>query len=244
MMRPSALLATIVDVRFPQLLLVSAAAWAVMLLSTRGFITPTLCSAGDGAWLTRSADGVAAAFTFRPPTAEILPWLVMLLAMMPPLLTQPVAYLWDRSFSRRRWRAIGLFVGGYGAIWTLAGIGLMATAILISELSRQVRLPVVIPSIVLALLWQCSPAKQMCLNRCHRQPRLSAFGLAADMDSLRYGLSSAVWCVGTCWTLMLIPLIVQSMHLLAMAVVSVLLLAERLAEARPARWRWPLPFMP
>lgn len=238
-MRPAILFGAIAELRFPQLLLVSAAAWAVMLLSAGGVIMPALCSAADGSWLTRSSHEIAAAFTLSPPTAQIVPWLVMLLAMMPPLLTQPVAHLWDRSFARRRWRAIGLFVAGYGAIWTLAGIGLMAIAIVVSELGRQVALPAFLAAAVLALLWQSSPAKQICLNRCHHLPRLAAFGLAADVDSLRYGITSGIWCVGACWALMLIPLIAEGMHLLAMAAVSAYLLIERLAEARSAHWRWP-----
>jgi predicted metal-binding membrane protein len=168
----------------------------------------------------------------------------MLLAMMPPLLTQPLAHLWDRSFSRYRWSAIALFVTGYGAVWMLAGLVLMAAAIVAGVLSARFGLSPLVPATGLALLWQCCPAKQICLNCCHRLPRLSPFGLAAHADSLRYGLVSAVWCVGACWALMLIPLVAQSGHLPVMAAASVLMLAERFAQARPARWGWPAAPMP
>jgi predicted metal-binding membrane protein len=239
-MRVVTILAAIARVRFPQLLLVSLAGWWLVLLgSDRGLILPGLCSAAGGSWLMRSSQGIAAAFVFNSPTGLILPWLAMLAAMMPPLLVQQIGHLWDRSFVRRRLRAITLFVLGYGAVWMAAGFALTAAAIAIDAVSETVSLAAPISAVAVALLWQSTPAKQQCLNRCHRLPRLSAFGVAADFDCLHYGLTAAVWCVGACWALMLVPLLAEGMHVLAMAAVAALVLAERLAPARPARWRFP-----
>jgi predicted metal-binding membrane protein len=178
-----------------------------------------------------------AALLLNPPAGLAWPWLTMLLAMMPPLLARPVAHLWERSLARRRLRAIALFAAGYVAVWMLAGIVLMMAAIALKTLVGAAFLPAPAVAVAIALLWQATPVKQACLNRCHRLPRLSAFGLAADRDCLRYGLVAAFWCVGTCWALMLVPLVADQAHAAVMAVSAVVLLAERAAPARPLRWR-------
>jgi predicted metal-binding membrane protein len=92
-------------------------------------------------------------------------------------------------------------------------------------------------ALVLALLWRVCPVRQVCLNRCHVLPRLSPFGLAADRDCLLFGARNGAWCVGACWALMVLPLVVDSLHLAAMLVVMLVMLNERLAPTRPARWR-------
>jgi predicted metal-binding membrane protein len=90
---------------------------------------------------------------------------------------------------------------------------------------------------VLAVVWQCSPLKQRCLNRCHSQAQLAAFGATAYFDALRFGLTHGMWCVGACWALMLLPLLVSAGHGAAMAAVALWLLAERLDTPMPPRWR-------
>jgi predicted metal-binding membrane protein len=90
-------------------------------------------------------------------------------------------------------------------------------------------------AIAVALKTFATPAKQACLNRCHQLPRLSAFCSATVWDSVRYGAMTALWCVGTCWALMLAPMVVDRMHFATMAGVAVVLLVERQAPA--TRWR-------
>ena len=54
---------------------------------------------------------------------------------------------------------------------------------------------------------EVSPIKQRCLNRCHADPEISAFGVAADIDALRFGTMHGIWCAGSCWALMLCPML-------------------------------------
>jgi len=91
-------------------------------------------------------------------------------------------------------------------------------------------------AIVVAFVWQLSPAKQRSLNRCHARPALSAFGSAADLDALRFGSMQGIWCVGSCWALMLLPVLVSGWHVAAMAAVALWLSAERLDTPVPPRW--------
>jgi predicted metal-binding membrane protein len=227
--------------RFPQLLAVSLLGWIALAGFEQSLMLPGLCSAAAGSWLDQGGRGIEAALAVNPPPTLIVSWLTMLLAMMPPLLQQPVAHLWDRSFACRRPRAIAMFVVGYGAIWMAAGLSLLIAAIIVGVIGKAVALPAAIVAVAVALAWQSTPLKQICLNRCHRLPRLSAFGIAADRDCLRYGVGNGVWCVGTCWALMLIPLVANGMHVAIMATVAVLTFAERRAPARPPRWRLPVP---
>ena len=202
---------------------------------------PAFCGAWLSAALLRDGSGFDQWLLLNPPTLLSLAWLGMLLAMMPPLLRQPAAYLWQRSLSRRRWRAIAMFAAGYFAIWMLAGAVLLALAFGLQTWAAGRIVPLGIGALALALLWQAAPARQHALNRCHHQPRIAAFGWRADRDVLRYAATHAGWCVAACWAWMLLPLLLAgAAHLAAMLVVTILLAFERTRPARPARWRWPL----
>jgi predicted metal-binding membrane protein len=119
-----------------------------------------------------------------------------------------------------------------------AGPVLLAIAIAIRMATKGSDVLAVALALVVALLWRVCPLRQVCLNRCHLLPRLSPFGLAADRDCLRFGARTGAWCVGACWALMVVPLVVDGLHLVAMLVVMLLMLNERLAPTRPVRWRW------
>jgi predicted metal-binding membrane protein len=175
----------------------------------------------------------------REPDPADLAWLVlasaaMVLAMMPLLLAGPVGHLWTRSLARRRWRALALFALTYGVIWTMAALVLLVVAAAVAGTWLGATLV-----LALALAWQCTPARQRCLSRCHRLPRLAAFGWAADRDCLAYGAAAALWCIGACWALMLLAMLLAEVHLVGILVVSVFLIAERRLPARAERWRLP-----
>jgi predicted metal-binding membrane protein len=214
------------QVRTPMLFM-SAAAWILLLLQPAGGALASHCSP---AVLGTSLS--AAAFAKLAPG-----WALMLAAMMLPLLIAPVRHIRDRSLARRRARAIGLFLAAYAGVWMAAG------AVLIS-LSMAVRSVVPASSaaiafgILIALAWESSPAKQRCVNRGHAHRELAAFGRAADLDALRFGLAHALWCVGSCWAVMFLPLLFLRGHLAAMAAVSLWLFARHLDRPTPPRWRF------
>jgi predicted metal-binding membrane protein len=85
---------------------------------------------------------------------------------------------------------------------------------------------------------QLSPAKQRCLNRCHAHTELATFGAAADLGALRFGAAHGLWCAGSCWALMLAPMLLPQEHVAAMALVAVRTWSERLESPQPPRWRW------
>ena len=156
----------------------------------------------------------------------------MLVAMMGPMLIAPVRHVRERSFGRRRRRAVALFVAGYAAMWMPAGAFLMLAAMAVPRAPGFVAI-----AAALALVWQFSPLKQISLNRSHTHPELAAFSGAADLEALRFGFTHGVWCVASCSALMLLPLLVTRGHVAAMAVVSLWIIGERIERPMAARWQ-------
>jgi predicted metal-binding membrane protein len=165
---------------------------------------------------------------------------LMVIAMMVPLLTMPIAHIRVRSFARRRWRSTGLFLVAYTTIWTIAcAIPAMALWVAGSQGVGHWWLTGV--TVVAAAIWQFSPAKQMWLNRCHSHPALAAFGHAADRSALRFGTRHGIRCVGSCWALMALPFVVGGWHLVAMAIVGAWIAAERLSSPTLPVWAIRIP---
>jgi predicted metal-binding membrane protein len=221
-------------VRVP-VLFVSAAAWILLSLEPggMGMHAHHMATMPDA-----SLDMLLAS---NPPASLALGWALMLAAMMAPLVIAPVRHVRDRSFARRRARAIGLFVAGYTAIWMAAGVMLMALAMAVRLYATESFVPLGLAAIV-ALVWQFSPLKQRCLNRGHAHPQLAAFGRAADIGALRFGFTHGVWCAGSCWAPMLLPLMVTRGHVAAMAAVTLWLSSERLEPPASPRWSLRVPF--
>jgi predicted metal-binding membrane protein len=164
-------------------------------------------------------------------SSNTLVWLAMILAMGPLLLLREVGFVWRTSLRRLRPLTVASFLSGYVAAWLLAGI---AVSLLLEWLTAgSVRIAV---AVSLALLWQCSPARQRCLNACHRLPSLRVFGTAACRDSLRYGVSTGRYCAAACGPLMLVVLLANGYHLPLMGIAAVVTTVERHLPARRPAW--------
>jgi predicted metal-binding membrane protein len=225
----------IARVRNP-VLVISAVTWILLLLEPGGLVIFAHCPAMiSGAMPMPSSFQTLLAM--NPPASLAAGWAVMLFAMMSPALIPPLCHIRLRSFTSRRARSIALFVAGYAAIWMAVGSALLAIELAAKSFAPQSYLPAV-SAVLMALVWQFSPIKQRCLNRCHAHTELAAFGAAADFDVLRFGVTHGVWCAGSCWALMLFPMLLPRGHVVAMAAVAVLIFSERLEQPRPLCWRW------
>ena len=214
----------------------SLAAWSVLALDGSDLIMPAFCSAATP-WPASLSVSFEQALAFNSPAKLASSWALMVAAMMLPIVIAPLRHVRDRSFASRRKRATLQFVAGYLAVWMIAGIGLQTMAFA-ARWAVPAPLPCLGLAAAIAMVWQVSPAKQWCLNRCHRRPHLAAFGAAADRNAFEFGLSNGASCVGACWALMLLMLLVEHGHLPAMAAVTVFVLAERLESPAPLAWRW------
>lgn len=214
----------------------SLAAWLLLAFGASTPALSALCASGAGLAIPPSAS-FDLALLFASPASLAFRWAVMLAAMMLPVVAAPLRYVRYRSFARRRTRAMLLFVLGYFAVWMAAGGVLQAVAL---AALTVVPLPLAGAglAIAVAVMWQFSPAKQWCLNRCHRRPQLAAFGVAADRDAFNFGLTNGASCAGACWALMLSMLLAGEGQFLAMIAMTLLVFAERLEAPAPLAWRW------
>lgn len=163
-------------------------------------------------------------------------WAAMMAAMMLPSAAPMITAF--AGLSRRRLdpptvaQHTATFVGGYLLVWSgfsvvaalvqqlLAGGGLLPGGVLGAGLAGVV--------LAGAGVYQLTPTKQACLRRC-RTPL--GFLLAEWRDgaagSTVMGLRHGLWCAGCCLPLMLVMFAVGVMSLLWMAVLALVVLAEK-----------------
>ncbi|ADV83105.1 DUF2182 domain-containing protein [Terriglobus saanensis] len=214
--------------------MISVAAWICLLGPGGDALVPHQHTGQHSSMLrTMPAHLFMASF---PGQKLIVGWVVMFVAMMSPMLIAPICHIRLRSLKCRRVRSVGLFVVAYTITWLVLGCWMLTMAAVITTLRARSYLPIGI-ILAIALIWQFSPVKQCCLNGCHRYSRLDTFGLAADMDALRYGVTHAIWCIGSCWAWMLCPMLLPHGHLIAMAAIGILLFCERLEQPTLPSWR-------
>jgi predicted metal-binding membrane protein len=167
-------------------------------------------------------------------------WIVMTVAMMVPA-TLPVLLLHRLHASRLGAGPLPTFafLGGYLLVWF--GAGFVALLIQLSVARLAAEIGTVFPAVagvvlVLAGLYQLTPLKAACLKAC-RNPLTVLFDSGSDTglpQQLLGGLRHGVWCLGCCWSLMVVLLLVSFMNLTWMAVVTVVFLLEKNHPQGPA----------
>jgi predicted metal-binding membrane protein len=166
-------------------------------------------------------------------------WLVMMAAMMLPALAPMVA-----AYDRRARSAVGsvAFGAGYLAAWLVAGLAAYGVFEAVRALDlgflawddggRYVAAGVVIA----AGLYQLTARKDSFLRRCRgRSTFVARHWHAGPVGALRMGVAHGADCVGASWALTAALFALGVMSLTWMAVVAVLIAAERLLP-EPTRW--------
>lgn len=216
----------------PALLVSSAVAWlATSQLVDPGMRLGILTGATD-----RSMTDVP--MTIEPPLAIALfmaTWTLMMVAMMFPAVA-PVVMTFDRwARSKERPRTVtAAFLGGYLAVWGVMGLAAYATVVVLQAL-----VPVGDPNaqrvggalLAAAGLYEMTPLKGLCLRNC-RSPMgivMQYADLLADghRGPFRVGLVHGLYCVGCCWSLMLVLVLLGMMNLVWMGVVAAVIFAEK-----------------
>ncbi|WP_283150105.1 DUF2182 domain-containing protein [Silvimonas soli] len=209
-------------------LLLCVLAWGWLLLAMRQ-------TAPDWTGMMCSANATFGQWRWSVTAHQFVHWLVMTAAMMLPLLIMPIRHVAFRSLWQRRQRAIAAFLGGYLLVWLLAGFVLSVLLALdnVSDIGRpDARLPLLLFGV--AAGWQIAPARLRALRICHRTVPLAPTGWQADMACLRYGWFIGRHCLQACWAMMLAAAFAPA-HLLAMAGVSAICVAERYQPRLSAR---------
>jgi predicted metal-binding membrane protein len=165
-------------------------------------------------------------------------WWVMMVAMMLPA-AAPIILLYARAAGSRAGEpppATGHFLAGYLAVW---GLFSLAAALLQSALQAWGALsPMTMDSaarwlsaaiLVAAGLYQLTPLKEACLSRCRNPAALLARHYRPGRaGALRLGAIHGAYCVGCCWLLMALLFVGGVMNLAWIALLSVLVAAEKL----------------
>lgn len=161
-------------------------------------------------------------------------WLVMLVAMMAPSVT-PMAVAYQRITAARRngLLLVVVFLLGYIVAWAVAGLIPLAFNLALPDLQMRLGMGAWWHLAALALVavgvYELSPAKTACLKSC-RSPigffMTHDFG-AGPTGALRLGGLHGAICLGCCWALMGLLVVVGSMSLAWMGVLAVLFIAEK-----------------
>lgn len=171
-------------------------------------------------------------------------WLVMMIAMMFPAIA-PVVLLFDRWRRKRNKTPASTlgFVLGYLVVWTTVGLVVYAALLAIDARVDTSTTAARLGGAVLfaAGLYQLTPLKTICLTKC-RSPLGLVMEHAQDLGRglrgpLRVGLSHGAYCLGCCWALMAILVVLGLMNLGWMAAVSALILVEKVLPRGPALGR-------
>jgi predicted metal-binding membrane protein len=163
-------------------------------------------------------------------------WALMMSAMMLPSLS-PVATMYLRGLSRepsavvRGLRTGGLVIG-YLLAWTAYGVVAYVLARAGGQLAE--RSPDAAPwvgagALVVAGVYQLTPLKDACLRHC-RSPLgfLLHFGnIKGRLKDVRVGFIHGGVCVGCCWGLMVVLIVVGVMNLLWMVAIAAAVLVEK-----------------
>ena len=172
-------------------------------------------------------------------------WVVMMAAMMLPAVT-PMVLAYREIQNKRRGHGANanagdaaLLLAGYLAIWAAAG--LLGYALLEAGRSldgglfawdRAGRFTAA-GVLVAAALYQLTPSKNACLSRCRSRRAFVLQGWRDGRDgALRIGMEHGAWCMGCCWALMAALFALGAMSVGWMALISVLIAAERLLPWR------------
>jgi predicted metal-binding membrane protein len=170
-------------------------------------------------------------------------WVMMMAAMMfPSIVPMTLTYARVDAGRRSRGRDAGsttAFVAGYLVSWLAFGLVAYALFDAIKALSigdlRWSRGGGYVAGavIVVAALYQLTPAKDACLKRCRGPLQfLTEEWRGGRVGALKMGLLHGAWCVGCCWALMAALFAVGVMSIGWMIFISVIIAAEKLLPAR------------
>jgi predicted metal-binding membrane protein len=143
-----------------------------------------------------------------------LGWVLMIVAMMLPSST-PLVLVFAGVVGRRPHPTllVGLLLLGYLAIWSAVGAaawlldrGIHALVAAWPWLASHSQL-ILATTLVVAGLWQFSPIRDRCLDECR-----SPFGFVVNRwrgtslrrEAFAMGVAHGAFCVGCCWSLMLV----------------------------------------
>lgn len=164
--------------------------------------------------------------------AFLIAWVAMMAAMMLPAAI-PAVGRYARAAAGSAAAAVG-FVTGYLAVWSAVGIPAFVASTRLNPMLHSCpwvgRVAGVIA--VVAGLHQLTPVKATCLRHCRRTESLA--GGPANLHgshgrALLAGGRYGIYCLGSCWMLMVVLIAFGTMQLAWMLALSVVIWLEKVA---------------
>lgn len=162
-------------------------------------------------------------------------WTLMTAAMMLPA-TAFVAALYARTIPTRRASRMTVFTVAYLLVWAAAGLPAYGLAVglgRVADLPSEVGTAVAAAVFAVNGVYQLTPLKDRCLARC-RSPiglMLRYTSYPGPTRDLRAGAHHGAFCLGCCWSLMVLLAAFGVMNLWAMVVLAFVITVEKLAPA-------------
>lgn len=165
--------------------------------------------------------------------AFVAGWLVMMVAMMLPA-AAPVVGVYAMAARRGVVAAVPVFLSGYLAVWAVSALPAYAVSGAVSEpladgapwMSRLVAATLLVTG-----AYQLSPLKAACLRHC--QSPMAFFlarrrSLASPRAAFAAGAGHGLRCLGCCWALMALLIVVGGMQLGWALVLAAVITVEKL----------------
>jgi len=165
-------------------------------------------------------------------------WMIMAVAMMLPTAMPVITAFDDIQFAARnkgiaevpRW----MFTSGYLSVWgalafVAAGLQWVGGQFMDDELILVSTAPVLGGGLLIFAGWyQWSTLKDACLSQCRSPMRFfMTHWRDGSLGAFRMGLRHGLFCVGCCWALMALMFVGGTMNLVWMAVLTVIMLLEK-----------------
>ena len=198
------------------------------------------CAAAGWWWSQRMAadsghgamDGMGMAAHSLSLGGFVLAWVAMMAAMMFPAIL-PVVKLYGLGAAQGRAAPTAFFVSGYLAVWTaMAGPAYVAWRALEQPLAdgRPWVARVAGATFLAAAIWQLTPLKAACLRHC-RSPLgfFLRFGgaIRRPLGAVRMGAAHGAFCLGCCWAIFAVLVVLGTMNLAWMVVLTALIVLEK-----------------
>ena len=221
--------------RFP---LVAVVTYSIALLAWVAIVGRVLPMPGSGASLQMTDPGAPEAMALSNGLSGIalylVMWGVMMVAMMYPS-SVPLFRLYANTLNgaskATKLTRMSAFVGTYTLVWTLTGVVALAVNAVapVHAIAAGHRSLLFGGTLLLLAGYQLSPYKYRCLRYC-RTP--IGFLMEYHRPGFRGAVAASVrfscFCVGCCWALFAVMVVVGSMNILWMGAITLVLSVERL----------------
>lgn len=170
--------------------------------------------------------------------AFLLAWQVMVAAMMLPS-SLPMVRLFTHAArgQERATRVVLAFLGGYAAVWAACGAAAFAADVAVHRTGGAVAVfdshPWLAPAAALAGagVFQFSDLKDRCLDQCrHPGPFLMRHYRRGVRGGFEVGRRHGLFCIGCCWALMALMLVMGAASLVWMAGLGAVMYYERVGR--------------